>query len=86
MATKRELIKVARKGNYQNRGGSELACSECGCYDFTGKHEEGCSVGALLQLIEENVSDNLCSICHNPRTKHADSCRFNKLLEEIDLV
>jgi hypothetical protein len=58
MATKRELIKIARKGNFDaNRMGSELACNSCGCYDYEGKHEDGCLVGALLQLIEENVPE-----------------------------
>lgn len=58
MATKRELIKVARKGNYSaNRMGSELACNECGCYDYEGKHEDSCSVGALLKFIEENAPE-----------------------------
>ena len=58
MATKEELIKVARKGNYSaNRKGSELACNSCGCYDFENKHENDCPVGALLRLIEEGTPE-----------------------------
>lgn len=57
MATKRELIKIARKGNFDAiRMGPGLACNSCGCYDYDyeGKHEDGCLVGALLQLIEDS--------------------------------
>jgi len=55
MATKKELIKVARKGNFScHRMGSELACNSCDCYDFESKHDEDCPVGALLKLIEES--------------------------------
>lgn len=57
MATKEELIRVARKGNFTaHRMGSELACNSCGCYDYEDKHEENCPVGALLKLIEEGRS------------------------------
>lgn len=33
--------------------GSELACNECGVYDFKSKHEDDCLVEALLKLIEK---------------------------------
>jgi len=55
MTTKKDLIRVVRKGNYSNsRLGSELVCDECGCYDHEGVHKDDCAVGKLLQLIEEN--------------------------------
>lgn len=55
MVTKKELMKVARKGNFDaNRNGSELACNVCGAYDFADKHLEDCPVEALLKLIEES--------------------------------
>ncbi len=55
MVTKKELIRVARKGNMTaNRMGSELACDQCGCYDYESKHEDNCPLGALLKLIEES--------------------------------
>lgn len=57
MVTKKELIEVARKGNWFNRGGSELACIECGCYDYESKHEKDCPVGVLLSLIEKVVPE-----------------------------
>jgi len=58
MTTKKELIDTARKGNFSCcRMGSELACNSCGCYDFEGKHKDDCPVGALLQLIQDNVSE-----------------------------
>lgn len=54
MVTKKELIRVAREGNWFNRQGSEQACNECGKYDWEGGHEEDCALGALLKSIEEN--------------------------------
>lgn len=53
--TKEDLIRVAREGNFHLRGGSELACNECGEYDFVVDHGIDCAVGALLKLIEEHV-------------------------------
>ena len=53
MATKKELREVANKGNEEYSNG-EYRCSECRKYHYTGKHEDGCSVGALLQLIEDS--------------------------------
>ncbi len=57
MVAKKELIRIARKGNFAAIRSDlcELACQSCGCYDFEGKHEKDCPVGDLLQLIEENV-------------------------------
>ena len=56
MVTKKELIRVARKGNFAaNRCDlTELACNSCGRYDFESEHEDDCPVGALLKLIEES--------------------------------
>lgn len=55
MVTKKELIRVARKGNFAaNRSDQcELACQSCGRYDFESEHEDNCPVGALLKLIEK---------------------------------
>ena len=55
MVTRKELIEVARKGNFSaNRMGSELACNSCGCYDWESEHMDDCPVEALLKLIEES--------------------------------
>ncbi len=53
MATKKELRKVANNGN-ENYSNGEYRCSKCGEYHYTGKHEDDCPVGALMQLIDDS--------------------------------
>ena len=53
MITKQELRKIAKNGN-QNYSNGEYRCSLCGKYDYTGKHEDNCPMGSLLQLIEDS--------------------------------
>lgn len=53
MATKRELIRLVDKGNWDYYSG-EYRCAHCGEYQFTGKHEENCPLGILLQLIKDS--------------------------------
>ncbi len=51
MVTKEKILEVANKGNWRYHN-CESRCVECGEYQFTGKHEDDCPVGALLNLIE----------------------------------
>ncbi len=54
MPKEKEIMRVARKGNFSaHRMGSELACNECGCYDWEGKHEDDCPLGALLEILKK---------------------------------
>lgn len=53
MATKKELKEIAGKGHWFYSNG-EYRCQTCGKYQFTGKHEDDCLLGALLQLIEKS--------------------------------
>lgn len=54
MATKKEILEVANKGNWEYHN-CENRCVKCGECQFTGKHEKDCPVGALLNLIENTV-------------------------------
>ena len=59
MVTKKDLIRVARKGNSEHTHyDSEERCSECGEYEWKATHKEDCALGALLRLIEKHVKDD----------------------------
>ena len=53
MATKEEVLELANKGNWDYFNGEDR-CSRCCEYRFTGKHEDDCPLGVLLQLIEDS--------------------------------
>jgi hypothetical protein len=53
MATKRELTDVVGKGNWDYSNG-EYRCAKCGSWQFTGKHEDDCPLGIVLELIEKS--------------------------------
>ncbi len=54
MVTKKEMLEIANNGNWEYADGEDR-CIKCGRYDFEGKHEDYCSLGALLLLIEKET-------------------------------
>ena len=53
MITKEKLLDIASEGQW-NYFNSENRCKHCGKYQWENIHDDDCSFGALLKLIEKS--------------------------------